>query len=562
MPGRSPRPRLRSTLLICVWVLVAAGSFVPPAGAAGTGEFCGPGWQRVTIPGVRSHNRLRDLDGTTGDLWAVGSTFGGAKPSIPLVERWDGDSWSASTPTSSVARAQLRGVARLGPTNVWAVGGDTDTGANRDPLAMHWTGSSWTQTSLPALSGATLFGVDGSSAADVWAVGSVGDPARTLALHWNGTAWTRFTTPSPGDDAVLLDVTAVSGTDAWAVGTHQDVAGAVGAPMILHWGGSAWTIVSEPSGATGALDAAATAPDGDVWTAGGGGSADPTAGIVAHRQGGAWSTTTSALPASWSAVAPLSDTDAWVGGDDGRAPWSSHWDGSTWRTIVEPSARDAETTRSAGLVAPSADEIWTVGSAQYPAASISGYREGPTAMRLCPLDVTDSAISKPSSRVFQGSGTLWRFPASNHGSRDVTEALGLGQGGAPLFTTGARPPGTTGTFRVDHAGTFAVRDTTSGHVSELTVPTEALPKKAPLGTSFTVYTSAMATLPSYLGTDIRYRKPGSEFWYRLVSGTQRGATRFSPNATGVYTLQARLRNRTTGAVSGWSPFAMINVVAP
>jgi hypothetical protein len=549
-------------VLICVSALAASALFAPTAGAAGTGEFCGPGWQRVTIPGVRSHNRLHDLDGTTDDLWAVGSTFGGAKPSIPLVERWDGDSWAASTPASSVARSQLFGVFRLGPTNVWAVGGDTDTGANRDPLAMHWTGSSWTQSSLPALSGATLFGVDGSSAADVWTVGSVGDPARTLALHWNGSAWTRFATPSPGDNAVLLDVSAVSATDAWAVGTRQDVLGAEGAPLILHWGGSTWTIVDEPSRVAGELDAAAVAPDGDLWTAGGGGSADPSAGIVAHRQGGSWSTTTSTRPASWSAVAPRSDTDAWVGGDDGRASWSSLWDGSAWRTIAEPSARDSQATLSAGLVAPTAGEIWTVGSARYAAGSVSGYREGLTAMRLCPLDVTDSAISKPSSRVSQGSGTLWRFPTSNHGARDVTEALGLGQGGAPLFATGARAPGTTGTFRVDHAGTFPVRDTTSGHVSELTVPTEALPKKAPLGTSFTVYTSALPTLPSYLGTDIRYRKPGSEFWYRLVSGTQQGATRFVPNATGVYTLQARLRNRTTGTVSGWSPFAMINVVAP
>jgi hypothetical protein len=548
-------------LLASACVLTSALVTAPTAGAAGTGEFCGPGWQRVTIPGMYSYNRLHDLDGTTADLWAVGSTHGGAKPVLPLVERWDGDSWAASTLQTSVARSELLGVARLGPTNVWAVGGDTDTGTNRDPLAMHWTGSSWTQSSLPALSGATLFGVDGSSATDVWAVGSVGDPGRTLALHWNGTAWARFATPSPGDNAVLLDVTAVSATDAWAVGTRQDVAGGASRPVVLHWGGSTWTTVSEPAGVTGELDAAATAPDGDLWAAGGGFSADPSAGIVAHRQGGAWNTSTS-NDASWSAVAPLSDTDVWVGGDDGLAPWSSHWDGSAWRSIAEPSARASQTTLSAGLVAPTADEIWTVGSAQYPAGSISGYREAPTAMRLCPLDVTDSAISKPSSRVFQGSGTLWRFPAANHGSRDVTEAIGLGQGGEPLFTTGPRPAGTTGTFRLDHAGTFQVRDTSSGHVSELTVPTEALPKKAPLGTSFTVYTSALATLPSYLGTDIRYRKPGSEFWYRLVSGTQHGTTQFAPNATGVYTLQARLRNRTTGAVSGWSPFAMINVVAP
>jgi hypothetical protein len=32
--------------------------------------------------------------------------------------------------------------------------------------------------------------------------------------------------------------------------------------------------------------------------------------------------------------------------------------------------------------------------------------------------------------------------------------------------------------------------------------------------------------------------------------------------TGVFTLQARLRNKATDVASGWSPFATINVTAP
>ena len=557
-----PRPRTHRSapaLLACVAALTVAVSGMPGAGAAGTGEFCGPGWQRVTIPGVHATSRLHDLDGVTGDLWAVGTTFGGAKPQVPLVERWDGSSWTASTLHPSTARSDLLAVARLGPASVWAVG--AGGGATSEALAMHWNGSSWEQTAVPALTGGTLSGVDGSTAADVWAVGSVGEPAHTLALHWTGSGWSRVATPSPGHSAAMLDVTSVSSTEAWAVGSRQDVAGGERVPLVLRWNGSVWSTVTAPSGANGYLDATGTAPDGDLWTAGGGFSADPTSGIIAHRQGGGWTTTVSG-PASWSAVAPLSDSDVWTAGDDGAAPWSSHWDGSAWRPIVAPSARASLTTRLAGLVAPSADELWTVGTATYPPGSVSGSREAPTAMRLCPLDVTDTGISKPSSRAFQGTGTLWRFPASNHGAHDVTEAVGLGAGGAPLFTTGSRAPGTTGTFLLEHAGTFAVRDSASGHAAELTVPTEALPKKAPLGTAFSIYTSADPTLPSSLGTDIRYRKPGSEFWYRLVSGTGKGTTSFTPDATGVYTIQARLRNRTTGAVSGWSPFAMINVVAP
>ena len=65
-----------------------------------------------------------------------------------------------------------------------------------------------------------------------------------------------------------------------------------------------------------------------------------------------------------------------------------------------------------------------------------------------------------------------------------------------------------------------------------------------------------------LGSDIRYRKPGSEFWYRLVKATGKGSTTFTPAQIGVFTLQARLRNKATGVASGWSPFATINVTAP
>jgi hypothetical protein len=557
------REKLRARGVIAAAVfssLVAAIVPGAPAVAAGTGEFCGPGWQRITIPGVYAFNRIHDLDGVAGDLVAVGSTFGGTKPEAPLVERWDGSSWTASALPSTLQHSQLFGVARLSATDTWAVGMGDQGGADTQALAMRWNGSSWQQSSMPALPASpALFAVDGTGPGNVWAVGRAGSLEHTLILHWDGASWSVVPSPSPGDNATLKDVTAVSSTDAWAVGTRQDVSGGTSYPVVLRWNGASWTQVAIPSGVSGGLAAAGTARDGDLWTAGGGVAAGDTSGIVAHRQAGAWSTTATSSPASWTDVAPSSDTDVWVGGDDSTTAWSSHWDGTVWRTIAEPSARGSLSDLSAGISTLANGEIWTVGYAKYPPGSPAGYREGPTAMRLCPLDVTDAGISKVTSRAFQGTGTLWRFPASNQGAHDVTEALGIGAGGAPLFGTGARAPGTTGTFRLDHAGTFAVVDTTTGHTAELTVPTEALPKKASLGTAFTIYTSALTTLPSPLGTDIRYRKPGSEFWYRLVTGTTSGATSFTPGQTGVFTIQARLKNKVTGVASEWSPFAMINV---
>src|SRR5215210_1079651 len=163
MSPRPPRLRTGAALIVVLCALVVAGAAPSPVLAAGTGEFCGPGWQRVTIPGVYPVNRLHDLDGVAADLWAVGTTFGGAKPQVPLVERWDGSSWSASILQPSTTASELNGVARLGSADVWAVGRGQGGGATR-ALAMHWRGASWTQTSMPALpSSPVLSAVDGSS---------------------------------------------------------------------------------------------------------------------------------------------------------------------------------------------------------------------------------------------------------------------------------------------------------------------------------------------------------------------------------------------------------------
>jgi hypothetical protein len=73
-------------------------------------------------------------------------------------------------------------------------------------------------------SGGGLTGVAARSATDVWAVGSITDPAgttgatgATTTLHWDGTAWSRVANPS--GDSILRAVSATpGGGDLWAVG--------------------------------------------------------------------------------------------------------------------------------------------------------------------------------------------------------------------------------------------------------------------------------------------------------------------------------------------------------
>ena len=58
---------------------------------------------------------------------------------------------------------------------------------------------------------------------DVWAVGHYIDVATyaTLLLHWDGSAWTVVTTPDPSTYSILDRVWATSAKDVWAVGHYS-----------------------------------------------------------------------------------------------------------------------------------------------------------------------------------------------------------------------------------------------------------------------------------------------------------------------------------------------------
>jgi hypothetical protein len=87
--------------------------------------------------------------------------------------------------------------------------------------------------------------VSADSPTDVWAVGDytpAGDSVTlTLILHGDGTRWSKVPSPNPGGttigDSELYAVSALSPTDAWAVGQYDGL----DRRLILHWNGSAWS---------------------------------------------------------------------------------------------------------------------------------------------------------------------------------------------------------------------------------------------------------------------------------------------------------------------------------
>ena len=88
-----------------------------------------------------------------------------------------------------------------------------------------------------------LFGVSAISGSDAWAVGAyLATHTEPLIVHWNGTTWTQAPTPRPSPvQNSLFGVSAVSGSDAWAVGDYYNNATGAIDTLILHWNGTTWS---------------------------------------------------------------------------------------------------------------------------------------------------------------------------------------------------------------------------------------------------------------------------------------------------------------------------------
>ncbi len=145
----------------------------------------------------------------------------GAQPE-PLVASYKNGAWKREAVPIAVPDAtNLYAVAWVG-THAW-VGGGGWTNAVAVRLKKHtWTDKSGTFVG-------TIFGIEGASTNDLWAVGTGGTSIR-LALHWDGHAWTSTDAGSGGGWFETVTVTG-SGTP-WAAGQK------VGQSLISRYDGS------------------------------------------------------------------------------------------------------------------------------------------------------------------------------------------------------------------------------------------------------------------------------------------------------------------------------------
>jgi photosystem II stability/assembly factor-like uncharacterized protein len=182
---------------------------------------------------------------TAADCFAVGSSqldIGGHGPQS-LVERWNGSTWSiVPSPNPGLSGSSLRAIACPDEDHCIAVG-SSDSSA----LVETWNGSKWSAAIVA--SGARrpqLDGVACATASDCVAVGQAG--ASTLTMHWDGTKWSRTRTPDPGGSAVLGAVACSTVDFCTAVGSVSSPQGhAYDEALIEHWNGRSWSLDSVPT---------------------------------------------------------------------------------------------------------------------------------------------------------------------------------------------------------------------------------------------------------------------------------------------------------------------------
>jgi hypothetical protein len=235
-------------------------------------------------------------------------------------------------------------------------------------VAEHWDGKTWSLSNAPDASFNDVFSdVSALSPDDVWAVGAfdTGGTCRCdpLVEHWNGSKWKIVTLPDV-TPAQLTGVEAIAVDDVWAVGQSG------GRTLTVHWDGSAWSRVASPNGgsAPAALTAVSATASDDVWAVGTIDAGEPFPGVTLalHWNGTKWSKVNSPSPSS-------GDDVGGVAAFAGRHAWMV---GTFWPTAFQPKGLTVRFSGGPGkrvkvgghtslddVAGVAEDDLWAVGSA-------------------------------------------------------------------------------------------------------------------------------------------------------------------------------------------------------
>ncbi len=309
-------------------------------------------------------------------LFAFHHTQSGLSTSSTASVTWKG--FPVQVPASS--SNNLNSVAVVSTNDAWAVG-CYSSGKSGGSIVEHWNGRAWSRVNDPVP--ACLFSVAAVSSNDIWAVGFTTSSSdvtamQTLVERWNGSAWTAVKSPNSQQHFnVLYSVAALSSTNIWAVGNSYSVFSNVAArnarPLIEHWDGQQWSLVTATFPATySALYQIKALSASDIWAVGAtfaSGENDSSQALIEHWDGTRWNAVSSPHPgASRSflyAVTAVSADDLWAVGTIYGKDLKTHtlieqWNGRQWSIVGSPDPGVAQNYLFA-VTARSSSDIWAAG---------------------------------------------------------------------------------------------------------------------------------------------------------------------------------------------------------
>ncbi|MBE7162586.1 MAG: hypothetical protein INR72_15210, partial [Williamsia herbipolensis] len=309
-------------------IATAAGTVFAIAVAPGAGA-APPSDPASAMPGAL---QLLSSSGSQ-DVWAGGWVRNGTDKEKHQLYRGGTGSWARVTGLPRFTGGnQLVGLDAVSPRDVWALA----LQGNRT-FALHWDGTSWTKTRLPVVGrkAQDYTDIDEVAPGDVWACGTTSSHGgKVLMARFDGRSWHRVAVPGvDGNGADVLSM--ASADDGWATLFHDGAAGH--RFQLLHWNGSAWSLVGPRTGPNGVVRSVRSVVDispSDAWA----GTSSPN---LLHWDGSRWSDVPFQLGdrdfSYLEEVAASGSGDVWAAGTAGDiGPVFEHWDGSAWTQYPTP----------------------------------------------------------------------------------------------------------------------------------------------------------------------------------------------------------------------------------
>ncbi|MFA1538811.1 hypothetical protein [Actinomadura monticuli] len=350
----------KAPLAAAAALLLGAG-LAAPAAAATRGDF-----RPVPLPFFWPNNSLYDVAAASPDsVWISGHQgelvipgpipgTGQSIPGNPVVRRWKNGGWVEYDLQNLPSSASVTDVDAAGPEDVWINGARLGSSSASGPYLGHFTGSRFEEVALPAAS--RSLSVE-ARADGVWVTLESGVYRRT------GGTWT-FVTAFP--DTHLQEAYIRADDDIWVFGTPGQYDEA---PQAYHWDGQSWTVFPVdglPDGRIGILDMVAVSPT-DAWAIGWNVSTSPMTSVMAHWDGASW--TNVAPPPGFNGLSKIVqgvNGDLWAVGhllDEPAKPGLLHYSGGRWTQVPTTAVPNRSNINATALaVVPGTGALWTLGT--------------------------------------------------------------------------------------------------------------------------------------------------------------------------------------------------------